>query len=105
MDLFLDLDYSLLQSVVTFRPNETSINVTIVANDDDIVEKTESFSLRILISDTLKNSGILNSVKKGKDNDRPLFTIIGFGEIDLTPPVFSSVSISIYDNDSKKLTS
>ena len=49
----------MLQSNVTFGPNDTSQNVTVFTVDDEIAEYPESFSLNIIISNQLKNFGII----------------------------------------------
>lgn len=49
----------MLQSNVSFGPNDTSQNVTVFTIDDDVAEYPESFSLSIKISNQLKNIGIL----------------------------------------------
>ena len=49
----------MLQSNVTFGPNDTSQNVTVFTIDDEVAEYRESFSLSIIISDQLKNIGII----------------------------------------------
>ena len=65
----------MLQSNVTFGPNDTSQNVTVFTVDDEVVEYPKSFSLNIIISDQLKNIGII--------------------------PRSTSVTINIIDNDGK----
>ena len=49
----------MLQSNVTFGPNDISQNVTVFTADDEVAEYPESFSLSIIISDQLKNIGII----------------------------------------------
>ena len=57
--IYTESDYYVLQSNVTFGPNDTSQNVTVFTVDDEVVEYPESFSLSIIISDQLKNIGII----------------------------------------------
>ena len=58
---------------MSFGPNETSQNVTVLAIDDDIAEFEESFSLSIKISNQLKDIGVLprnvNTTINITDND------------------------------------
>ena len=52
-------DYILSRTNVTFGPNDTSQNVTLLVVDDDIVEYDELLTMSIMIPDQLMGIGIL----------------------------------------------
>ena len=52
-------DYNLSHTNVTFGPNDTSQNVTLLAVDDDIVEYDELLTMSIMIPDQLMDIGVL----------------------------------------------
>ena len=48
-----------MPSFIMFGPNDTSRNITLVANDDDILEYNESFTVSFNNADELLDIGIL----------------------------------------------
>ena len=74
----LDLDYTLIQSVINFGPTDTSQTISIITVDDKTLEYIEIFTMSIVITDDLSEIGIL-------------------------PGENSVISVYIRDNDSKAM--
>ena len=55
----LESDLSIMPSMIMFGPNDTSRTITVVANDDDILEYNESFTVSFNNTDELLDIGVL----------------------------------------------
>lgn len=48
-----------MPSLITFGPNDTSKNITLITNDDDMLEHNESFTVSFNNADELLDIGVL----------------------------------------------